>query len=482
LYSPAPSHLIQLQVVLAAILLCLLSSAAESSARVSSFRPIHQTSEHAVFAPRGIAPASVRRGHVRVGHQRRRLAVSRLRRALQRGRLRTRLYPPGRGRARHGHHGHGPRGQARRPRGARTRRSRRPRVRLVVVSRVRRRGLKHSKPGPPSNFAPCGEGSLFSVGSWPPACWRPYSAASPFNQRLSANPRVVSGSAAMVSRLLNFGKLQSLEAGTADTSADFGTPIYYSGPGDPLFKVQCTQWVSSCEVDGLQIRIPAQARAAGGGDGHLVVVDQQSGWEYDFWQVQRSPVGNGGTLRVSHGGALRLDGLGLDSNATAAGFGRIAGVIRAQELAGGEINHALLMVVYCDSGSHVYPAHNNSGRDCSDIGLSNSGAPPLGTRFQLNYSDAEIDALAAPPWKKTILRAMAHYGLYFTDTGSGSWAIQAESGSTYTSFGYEDELVKFARIQPGVTSHNGTYNFDLHDGVDWSRLRAIDPCVTNSSC
>jgi hypothetical protein len=292
---------------------------------------------------------------------------------------------------------------------------------------------------------------------------------------------VASGSAAMVSRLLNFGKLQSLEAGAADTSDDYGTPIYYSRPGDPLVRIQCTQWVSSCRVHGLQIRIPAQARAAGGGDGNIVVVDQRSGWEYDLWQVQRSPVGNGGTLTVSHGGALRLDGLGLATGGTAAEFGRIAGVIRAQELAAGEINHALMMVISCDSGSYVYPA-TKTGRECSDVGLSNSGAPPMGTRFQLNYSDAEIDALAVPAWKKTILRAMAHYGLFFTDTGSGSWAIQAESGSTYTSFGYEDELVRFARTQPGVASHNGRYLFDVNGGVDWSRLRVIDPCVTKGTC
>jgi len=322
----------------------------------------------------------------------------------------------------------------------------------------------------------------FEVGNWPPGDWRPYSAGSPFNQRLSAGARVVSGSSAIVSRLLGFGEVQHLEAGTADTSDDYGTPIYYPSARDPRFRVQCTQWVSSCEVHGLRIRIPAQARAAGGGDGNIVVVDQHSGREYDLWQVQRSPVGNGGTLTVSHGGAARLHGRGLDSNATAAGFGRIAGVIRAQELAAGEINHALYMVVHCDSGSHVYPAHNNSGRDCSSVGESNSGAPPLGTRFQLNYSDAEIDALAVPAWKKTILRAMAHYGLFFTDTGSGSWAIQAESGSTYTSFGYEDELVKFARTQPEVTSYKGRYLFNVNDGVDWSRLRVIDPCVTKGTC
>ena len=48
---------------------------------------------------------------------------------------------------------------------------------------------------------------------------------------------------------------------------------------------------------------PAAARAAGGGDGHMAVI-QPDGWEYDFWQVRDRPAG-GGTLVVSHGGRTR---------------------------------------------------------------------------------------------------------------------------------------------------------------------------------
>ncbi len=97
-------------------------------------------------------------------------------------------------------------------------------------------------------------------------------------------------------------------------------------------------------------------------------------------------------------------------------------------------------------------------------------------------SDAEIDALAVPAWKKTIFRAMARYGMIMGDTGSGSFAIQAESGSTYTSFGYEDRLVTFAR-SVGAPLYNGRYVFNLRDGVDYAdRLRVIDPCVSQRAC
>jgi hypothetical protein len=95
--------------------------------------------------------------------------------------------------------------------------------------------------------------------------------------------------------------------------------------------------------------------------------------------------------------------------------------------------------------------------------------------------DAEIDALDVPAWKKTILRAMAHYGMYVGDITGSPWGLMFESGSSYTSFGVEDEMVKFADAA-GVPSLDGVYYFDVASGVDWNRLRVIDPCVTAGTC
>jgi hypothetical protein len=97
-------------------------------------------------------------------------------------------------------------------------------------------------------------------------------------------------------------------------------------------------------------------------------------------------------------------------------------------------------------------------------------------------SGAEIDALHVPGWKKTILRAMARYGMYFGDTGSGGWGIQMESGATYTSFGRPDALAMFAR-EVGAPAWDGNRVFDIGSGVDWrARLRVIDPCEARGDC
>lgn len=314
----------------------------------------------------------------------------------------------------------------------------------------------------------------------PDGCWRPYADTSPFNTPIPAAAKVASNSGAIVSRLLGFGPPHNLTAGDADTPDDWWHPTYYATPTDPLFELRCTRPWGTCALEGMTIRVPDAARPAAGGDAHLTVVDQLSGWEYDLYDVESKPSG-GGTLSFGWGGRTRIDGDGLGSDATAARFGNLAGVIRAQEMLEGEIRHAIFMVVKCDSGDHVYPARK-SGRACGELGLPVADAPPMGTRFQLAMSDEQITALAVPRWKKTILRAMARYGMYMGDTGSEAWTVQFESGSTYTSFGREDALVAFARDQ-GVPSHRGKYVFNMRDGVDWGRyLRVIDPCSTQGTC
>ena len=312
-------------------------------------------------------------------------------------------------------------------------------------------------------------------GTWPAACWRPYADTSPFNTPLDPAPPLDPRSAQIVARLNSLGGPDDLVAGDAGTPRDFFPPTYYSLPGDPVVTLHCTQPWGRCAVEGMRIAIPAAARAAAGGDHHMTIVDQATGWEYDLWRVHGAP-GRGGALSLAWGGRTRLDGDGLGSDAVAARFGSLAGVIRAQELEAGQIRHALAMVVYCDNGTYVYPA-TKSGRSCSSIGLPNTGAPAMGQLFKLELSDEQIAALPVPGWKRTILTAMAHYGMYVTDTGTGSWGLRAESGSTYTSFGFQDELARFAQAA-GVPSSGGEYAFGLRDVVDWSRLQVVRPPAT----
>ena len=225
------------------------------------------------------------------------------------------------------------------------------------------------------------------MGNWPPADWRPYSDDSPFNQVLPEDPRLHPRSSAVVARLTEQGGPSDLRAGIADSDGDVQHPTYWSTADDPVFTIHCTRPYGRCEIEGMKVRIPDRARPAGGSDAHLTVVDQRSGWEYDLWEVESKPSG-GGELVTGYGGRTRIDGDGLASDATAAHFGLLAGIIRAEELLAGRIDHALFLVADCDSGEFVYPARGR-GAPCED----RTDAPAEGMRFQLDMSDAEIRAL-----------------------------------------------------------------------------------------
>ena len=325
----------------------------------------------------------------------------------------------------------------------------------------------------------------FRAGHWPSADWRPYAPSSPFNRRIAARPRVHPRSERIVAQLLAWGEPAQLVAGANDSTDDYAHPTYYATSKDPLFRLRSDAPWSRSAVDGRRIRIPDAARPAAGGDGHMTVV-QPDGWEYDFWQVRSKPRG-GGMMRYTHGNRIRIDGDGLHARATASGFGTLAGIIRAPELAAGRIEHALFLVVRCTApsrafgygarrrdgdGAYVYPADGGDARCGSD----EPDAPPMGARLQLAMSDAQIAALPMPRWKKGILRALAHYGGYVGDTGGPGFGVQIESSTTYTAFGRPDPLVQLAQRSPNVQTYLDRYLFDLADGVDWTRyLRVITP-------
>lgn len=335
----------------------------------------------------------------------------------------------------------------------------------------------------------------FGAGNWPSGCWRPYADNSPFNQPLPANPALDPNSAAIISDMRSAawggGGFSEMVAGTpvsdctnADAQ-DYQHPVYYSKPTDPLFTITRAAGGYDSELYGTQVRIPDAARPACGGDAHLTVVDQSTAVEYDFWKVVRKDAG-GGVIAVRGAGRTRVDGDGLNAvgvpgDANAARWGLMAGIIRGEELRALDIRHALFLTVRCDNGGIVYPASGH-GAPCRDAnGNPNHTGPPMGARIQLVMSDAEINALVVPAPHKAILRALARYGAFVGDTGGSPWDLQFESGRSYTSFGYEDPVVTFAR-QEGVMSYNGMYIFQLNSGVDWSRLRVIAPCVTRGDC
>lgn len=349
----------------------------------------------------------------------------------------------------------------------------------------------------------------FGPSAWPAACWNPYTAASPFNRPLPPDvaTRIRTDSPQIVGRVLG-------DISRSDRPADFiahddgtsGEPTYYSRPGDPTFFIRCVTYTPCPISPTTRIRIPAGAVPEGGvtapptADRHMTIVDQEAGVEYDLWRVQLTapvpaqPTPSQSTIEVGFAGVTRIDGPGhdgdgaVDGDATAAHFASLAGRIRAEELAAGTIDHPLFITIACSSGTSVYPAPvGPQGTPCQQT----QNAPPLGSLFWLQMTPAEIAAQQIPDWQKTILRAMATYGMYFGDTGSAFYFnIETEAGNQYTSLGGTNRWTNFATAASWLHKPaDNAYPWDHWLGsmrnltpLINERLRVLDPCVARASC
>lgn len=325
----------------------------------------------------------------------------------------------------------------------------------------------------------------FKAGSAPPACWRPYRPESPFNVAIPAGEDALEDSEDVSGKLVAAGTIGPIPAG--DPERDFGIATYHTQPGDPLKTVTCIEdFGGECALDGTEVPMPRGALPSGvwplaetddDWDSHLTVIDHASGLEYDLWNIREM---DRDTVIIKWGGITNVRGYGLGSDAVASQNGSIAGMVRAEELRAGEIDHALALFVPCTEG-YVYPA-TKGGLDCSDNGFDSADRPAMGAHFQL---PADADELAvAPPWKRAILGALDRYGAYVVDTSGteGIWGLKHESPVGYTSLGEKDPFVELA-IEAGIGSSdpnkNGIpeYFFNFADGTDFSRLRLVPPSI-----
>jgi hypothetical protein len=249
-------------------------------------------------------------------------------------------------------------------------------------------------------------------------------------------------------------------------------PVYWSTSTDPLVVVKCRS-THRCE-NGMTLRIPAGARPEEG-SGHMTVVDQEHGREYDFWQATKPEKGE---MTTSAGGKIPIGaeiGTGREGVAEAAELGLLGGIIRASELSAGRIEHALVTTVKCVQLHDVWPSPATSTGDA--ICPYERPGPRFASLLQLNMTEAEISATGAPKWQRTIMNAMARYGVYVVDTqNSRSMYLLAEDDLSFTSFGYQGQMSAFVKSQG---ASNGLL---VGAPISTSKFRVIDPCLLQKTC
>jgi len=232
---------------------------------------------------------------------------------------------------------------------------------------------------------------------------------------------------------------------TRGVHPDFGT-VYEGAPiGIPYVVVGGTQprvavgFDYDDESDAGPYPIPADAPIEGGsqsgGDRHVLVVDSTRCLLYELFAAY--PNANGtwragsGAIHDLRSNALRPSGW---TSADAAGLPILPGLVRYEEVAAGEIAHALRFTVPQTRRAFTWPARHFASS------LTGAQYPRMGERFRLR---ASFDVSGFAPEVRVILAALKKYGMILADNGS-AWYLSGVPDARWN----DDVLVsQLARVK-----------------------------------
>ena len=244
---------------------------------------------------------------------------------------------------------------------------------------------------------------------------------------------------------------------------DFGAGIWDGAPiGIPFVSVPGTQpkvaihyQAYGDESDPGPFPVPASAPIEGGpqsdGDRHVLVVDRGACRLYELYRAFKLSDGSweadSGANYDLRSHALRPAGW---TSADAAGLPIFPGLARYEEVAAGEIRHALRFTAPSTRKAYVWPARHYASSS------TNSSLPAMGQRFRLKGS---VDVSTFSSQVQVLLRALKKYGMILADNGS-AWYISGAPNAGWN----DDALVSDLRRLKGS-------DFEAVD----SSLLMIDP-------
>lgn len=181
---------------------------------------------------------------------------------------------------------------------------------------------------------------------------------------------------------------------------------------------------------------PIEGGASSSGDRHVIVVDRDNGLLYELFYA--FPQGNGswtagsGAIFDLNSNALRPAGW---TSADAAGLPILPGLVRYEEVAAGDIAHALRFTVSRSRRAYMPPARHWASSDNSVL------RPPMGMRVRLK---ASFNINGYPASAQIILRALKKYGMIVADNGS-DWFVSGTADARWN----DDELNTLKQLRGG---------------------------------
>ncbi|MBC8163318.1 MAG: hypothetical protein H7Z42_19075 [Roseiflexaceae bacterium] len=167
--------------------------------------------------------------------------------------------------------------------------------------------------------------------------------------------------------------------------------------------------------------IPPNPPIEQGGDRHVLVLQKGSCKLYELFAAAYIGPGwqaGSGAVFDLNSNALRPEGW---TSADAAGLPILPGLARYDEVAAGEIRHALRFTVQRSQKAYIHPATHYASS------LTDPNLPPMGLRLRLK---ANFDLTRYTGQSRVILTALKRYGMIVADNGS-SWFISGASDSRW---------------------------------------------------
>jgi len=265
----------------------------------------------------------------------------------------------------------------------------------------------------------------------PPAGAGPYFTTPMFWNHDVSNAPTSAASGTMLGALRAAGgwgngdKMQ-IDFGIDVLTADRATPMRAFTPNDDFYSPDC---------DHVELPVPADGNLEGesgyecttGGDCHLLINDPALGKLYEMWRADMSSAFQGGCLAVWDTHKTYTDTLRGDqcTSADAAGFPIAPLLFTADEVASGQISHAIRFILPNNRVRKGFLRPATHGTQTT----GSASAPPYGVHLRLR-ADYPLDTLPTEG-ARVVARAMQKYGMYHAD--GGNIALTAESDRRTTA-------------------------------------------------
>jgi hypothetical protein len=274
----------------------------------------------------------------------------------------------------------------------------------------------------------CGEGTSPTLGGGPPPGgggdpglgpnvslngWRPFPDDNPWNTPVNTSP--VDPNSPRIIASIGVDRALHPDFGTEPT---YGIPYVVVAGSTPRVPVSFDY---ADESDPGPYPLPRDAPIEGGansgGDRHVLVIDRDNRMLYELWDSHPGSsawTAGSGAIFDLNSNALRPAGW---TSADAAGLPVFPGLVRYDEVAAGEIRHAIRFTARRSRKAYVSPARHWASSSTND------SLPPMGMRVRLK---AGFDITGFPPQARVILQAFKTYGMIMADNGS-DWFFSGTS-------------------------------------------------------